>query len=195
MHCSVAYSLFKMLVQTVLQHDTERGVRAWLELKPNDFTHSLPVAVPNTRVAEGLQERKVLLEFVQLHLKEFSGAFRVGLLSKCPGELVHGPPHATHILLHLLSIQLQERTWKGRGRVQMVEGEGADGGGGGDNRSANMPDAVLHWPLRLLTVCNLTIHPLFILLVKVDGCFPEPLEGLGELQDHLYLREGGHLPL
>ena len=100
------YSLLKVLVQTILQHDTERGVGAWLELKANDFTHSLPVAVPDTRVTECLQEGKVLLEFVKLHLEEFSGALRVGLLSECPGELVHGSPHGTHILLHLLSIQL-----------------------------------------------------------------------------------------
>ena len=95
-----------MLVQTVLQHNTERGVRARLELKANDFTHSLPVAIPNTRVTECLQEGKVLLEFVQLHLEKFSGPLWVGLLGERSRELVHGSPHGTHILLHLLSIQL-----------------------------------------------------------------------------------------
>ena len=45
----------------------------------------------------------------------------------------------------------------------MVEGEGVDGGGGGCRwwrgrreyiyfRSADMPDAVLHWSLRLATI-------------------------------------------
>ena len=105
-------SLLQVFVQAILQHDTEGCVRAGLELKANNLTHPLPMAVPDARVAECLQQRQMLLELIKLHLEELCGALRLRLLSKCPGEFVHSPPHVSHIILHLLSIQLQEGTWR-----------------------------------------------------------------------------------
>ena len=110
-HTPSPHSLLKVFVQAVVQHDAEGRVGAGLELKAHNLAHSLPVAVPDARVAECLQQRQMLLELVQFHLEEFRGALWFGLLSKCPGEFVHSPPHVPHVVLHLLSVQLQEGTW------------------------------------------------------------------------------------
>ncbi len=88
-----------------------------VELCISEPTHLLPVSVSDARVTERLQQRKVLLEIIKLHLEQLRGSLRAREVRERLGELVHSPPHVPHILLHLLSVQLLEWACKSRGSL------------------------------------------------------------------------------
>ena len=66
--------------------------------------------VTDTRVADGLQDRQVVLELVDLCLDILCNAAWAVLVTEGLGQLVHCAPHLIDLLVNLLSIQGLERT-------------------------------------------------------------------------------------
>ena len=155
-----------------------------LQLKSYNLAHPAPVPVPDARVTERLEEREVLLELVQLHLEELRGSLGVGLVGESLGELVHGTPHRPNVIFNLLSIELKEGAWGGRERGREREG-----------RNIRMKMNLIIIYIETILSVNYTIHPLVMLLMELCCCVPESVVRLLHVDDHLYLREGSHLPL
>lgn len=101
-----------MFLESILQHGQERCVRLWLQLKPNNLAHPVPVTVPDAWVTEGLKEWKVFLELVEFHLEELRRSLGVRTVCEGLGKLVHCTPHRTNIVFYLFSIQLKEGTFE-----------------------------------------------------------------------------------
>ena len=187
-----------------------------LQLKSDDLAHSAPVPVPDARVTERLEEREVLLELVQLHLEELRGSLGVGLVGESLGELVHGTPHRPNIIFNLLSIEVKEGAWGGRRKKAREKARERRGERERNVRMKNenggvipilipvkkfcqhytniMPSVFSALSEIILSVSH-TVHPLVMFLMELSCCVPESVVRLLHVGDHLYLREGGHLPL
>ena len=94
-----------------LQHHSQyHPSETALKLKPSSTTYRIPMPVTDTRVADGVQDRQVVLELVNLCLDILRNAAWAVLVTEGLGQLVHRAPHVVDLLVNLLSIQGLERT-------------------------------------------------------------------------------------
>ena len=96
---------------TALRHHSQyHPSETALKLEPSSSTYRIPMPVTDTRVADGVQDRQVVLELVDLCLDILRNAAWAVLVTEGLGQLVHRAPHVVDLLVNLLSIQGLERT-------------------------------------------------------------------------------------
>ena len=94
-----------------LQHHSQyHPSETALKLEPSSTTYRIPMPVTDTRVADGVQDRQVVLELVNLCLDILRNAAWAVLVTEGLSQLVHRAPHVIDLLVNLLSIQGLERT-------------------------------------------------------------------------------------
>lgn len=70
--------------------------------------YHLPMPVPDAGVTDGVKDGQVLLELVHLVLHGVGHTAGPCLVTELLGQLVHGPPHVSHLVLYLLRVQVLE---------------------------------------------------------------------------------------
>lgn len=70
--------------------------------------YHLPMPVPDAGVTDGVKDGQVLLELVHLVLDGVGHTAGPCLVTELLGQLVHGPPHVSHLVLYLLGVQVLE---------------------------------------------------------------------------------------
>lgn len=70
--------------------------------------YHLPMSVPDAGVTDGVKDGQVLLELVHLVLDSVGHTAGPCLVTELLGQLVHGPPHVSHLVLYLLRVQVLE---------------------------------------------------------------------------------------
>lgn len=70
--------------------------------------YHLPMPVPDARVTDSVKDGQVLLELVHLVLDRFGHSAGPCLVTELLGQLVHGPPHVSHLIFYLLGVQVLE---------------------------------------------------------------------------------------
>ena len=94
----------------MVEHLQQRRVLLRADVEAHDVTHLVPVAVADARVADGVQQRQVLLELVDLDLAAVGDGARAGLVAQRLRQLVHRAPHLRHLVVDVLSLQQLEWT-------------------------------------------------------------------------------------
>lgn len=74
--------------------------------------YHLPMPVPDARVTDGVEDGQMLLEFVHLVLDSVGHTAGPCLVTELLGQLVHGPPHVSHLVFYLLRVQVLEWSYK-----------------------------------------------------------------------------------
>ena len=74
----------------------------------SECAYHLPMPVPDAGVTDGVQDGLVLLELVHLVFDGVGHTPRSRLVVKLLGQLVHGSPHVSHVILYLLRVQVLE---------------------------------------------------------------------------------------
>lgn len=64
--------------------------------------------VSDARVTDGVQDRQMLLELVNLALDPVGYVTWPWLVAQSLGQFVHRPPHLTDLIVYLLGIQILE---------------------------------------------------------------------------------------
>jgi hypothetical protein len=68
------------------------------------------MSIPDARVADGVQDRKVEFKLVNLCFDALSNTSWAWLVVEGLGQLVHGTPHVAHLLVNVFSVQCLEWT-------------------------------------------------------------------------------------